>query len=66
MFKLCRTLAYSSFKVTSCVSIYAFSWLVAIPIGITSSAVGIKICTITGGIKRYTSIVKKWRRSMIK
>ena len=38
-------------RVTGCVSISALASLVAIAVGITSSAVGIKICTITGGIK---------------
>ena len=48
--------------VTGCVSISAFASLVAIPVGITSSAVGIKICAITVGIKTYI----KRRRSMKK
>ena len=39
--------------VTLRVSISAFALLVAIPIGIMSSAVGIKICAITAGIKIY-------------
>ena len=45
--------------ITGCVSIYAFVSLVCVPIGITSSAVGIKICGITAGIKKYKSIIKK-------
>ena len=32
--------------VTGCVSIFAFASLVGIPVDITSSAVGLKICTI--------------------
>ena len=32
---------------------------IGIPIRITSSAIGLKICAITAGIKRYKSIVKK-------
>ena len=39
--------------VTDCVSISVFSSLVCVPLGITSSAVGLKICVITGGIKNY-------------
>ena len=40
--------------VTVCVSaISAFASLVGIPIGITSSAVGLKICVITAGVKKY-------------
>ena len=45
--------------VTGCVSISAFASLFASPVGITSSAVGIKICAITAGIKTYKSIIKK-------
>ena len=44
---------------TGCVSISAFASLVAIPIGITSSAEGIKICAITAGIKKLKSIIRK-------
>ena len=45
--------------VTGCVSISAFSTFVGIPIGITSSAIGLKICLITAGIKKYKSVIKK-------
>ena len=51
--------------VTECVSVFAFASLVAIPVGIISSALGIKICTITAGIKKCKS-GKKRRRSMMK
>ena len=37
--------------VTGCVSISTFASLVCVPVGSMSSAVGIKICSITGGIK---------------
>ena len=40
------------------VSNFAFASLVAISVGITSSAVGIKICTITARIKKYKPIKK--------
>ena len=33
--------------------------LLGTPIGITSSAIGLKICAITAGIKNYNSIIKK-------
>ena len=36
-----------------CVSISAFASLVDIPVGIASSAVGLKIWVITAGIKKY-------------
>ena len=38
--------------VTGCVSISAFASLFCVPVGITSSAVGLKICAITAGIKK--------------
>ena len=48
--------------VTGCVSISAFASLVAILVGTTSSAVGIKICATTAGIKNYKSILKKRKK----
>ena len=45
--------------VTGCVSIFDFASLVGIPMGITSTAVELKICVITAGIKKYESIIKK-------
>ena len=45
--------------VTACILISAFASLVVILVGITSSAVGLKICVITAGIKKYNSIIKK-------
>ena len=49
---------------TGCVSVSVFSALVAIPIilGITSSALGMKICAIAIGIKKYKSIIKKEKK----
>ena len=32
------------------------------PIGITSSAIGWKICAIAAGIKKYKSIIKKKKK----
>ena len=61
----CRVLNYIEhflffiFTVTGFVSISAFASLVSIPIGITSSAIRLKICVITVGIKRCKSIIKK-------
>ena len=45
--------------VTGCVSISAFVFLVGIPIGITSSVIGLKCCVTTAGIKNYKSIIQK-------
>ena len=40
-------------KITGCVSISAFASLVCVPVGNASSAVEMKICKITTGIKKY-------------
>ena len=45
--------------ITGCVSLSAFTSLLGMQIGITSSAIGSKNCVITAGIKRYNSINKK-------
>ena len=37
--------------ITGCVSISAFTSVVGIPIAVTSSAIGLKICVITARIK---------------
>ena len=63
--KVCRVLNYIEYSlilistVTGCVSISAVASLAGTLIGITSSAVGLKICVSTAGIKRYESIIKK-------
>ena len=36
--------------------------LVSIPTGITSSAIGLRMCAITAGIKKYKSIIKKKKK----
>ena len=51
--------------ITGCVSISALASLVGIPLGITSSAIGLKICIITAGIKKYKSTNKERKRNMI-
>ena len=48
--------------ITECVSISAFTSLVGIPIEITSSSIGLKICAITAGFKKYKSIIKKKKK----
>ena len=45
--------------VTGCVSVAAFASLVCVPSWLASFAVGIKICAISGWIKKYKSIIKK-------
>ena len=62
--KVCTTLNYIEHflilgsTITGCVSISAFASLVGIPVGITSSAIGLEICAITSGIKKLKSIIK--------
>ena len=57
--KTCKCLNYVEHllilvsTVTGYVSISVFASLVCIPVGITSSAVGKNICTITARIKKY-------------
>ena len=57
-FKSYWKVTFSTSAVTGCVSISAFPSLVGIPVYITSSAVGLKICAITAGIKKYKPIIK--------
>ena len=42
--------------IISCDSISRFASLVCVPVGITSSVVGIKICAITSGIKNLSQL----------
>ena len=37
--------------------------MIGIPIGITSSTIGLKICPITAGIKKYKLIIKKKKKN---
>ena len=48
--------------ITGCVSISAFASLIGIAIGITSSAMGLKIRATTAVIKKYKSIKKKKKK----
>ena len=41
---------------------FYFWFLVDIPIRIASSAIGLKICPISAGIKKYKSLVKKKKK----
>ena len=44
---------------TGCISISDFAPLIGVPIEIASFAIGLNICAITAGVKRYKSIIKK-------
>ena len=54
------------FKKLLVVSASAFHSLVVIPVGISSSAVGISICVIIAGIKNYKSMIKKKKKKQYK
>ena len=67
--KVCRTpnfierfLILAS-EITECFSISVFASFVGIPMGITSSAVGLEFCAITAAIKKCKSIIKKKRKT---
>ena len=49
-------------RVTGCVTISAFAFLICVLMGITSSTIGLKICVITAGIKKYKSVIKKKKK----
>ena len=56
--KVCKTLSYienfliSASTISGFISIFAFTSMIGIPIGITSSTIGLKICAM------YKSIIK--------
>ena len=66
--KICTTLncienfLISASTITGCISISPFTSLIGIPIGITSSATGLKICAIAEGVKKYKSIIEKKKK----
>ena len=63
--KVCITLNYIEYFcilvsiTTGCISISDFAPLIGVPIEIASFAIGLNICAITAGVKRYKSIIKK-------
>ena len=70
--KICTTVNYIEHflilasTITGCFSISAFASLVGTPVGIMSSAIGLKICAITARIKNYMSIIKKKKKKLDK
>ena len=68
--KICTTLNYIeyflivAFTITGCISISSFASLVDIPIGITSSAIELKVSAITAEIKSCKSIIKKKKKKV--
>ena len=69
--KVCTTLNYIEHflilpsTITGCVSISTFASLVGVPIGVTTSGIGLKICAITAGIKKYKPIIKKKKNKLV-
>ena len=67
--KVCTTLNYIEHflilasTITWYISISVFASLLGIPIGITSSVIGLKICAIVAGIKKYKSVIKKKKKN---
>ena len=63
--KVCTTLTYIEHSfilastITECISVSTFASLLGIPIGITSSVIGLQIWVTAAGIKKYRSIFKK-------
>ena len=66
--QVCKDLNYFEYflifisAVSDFISVSAFASLVGVPVGIADSAVGLKICAITAGIKKYRSIIKKKKK----
>ena len=66
--KVCRALNYFEHflvfvsALSGSVSISAFVSLVGFPVGIASCGVGLKICAVTAGIKKFKSIIKEKRK----
>ena len=48
--------------ITGCISISAFASLLAIPMGITSPKINLKICSTTVGIGKYKPIITKKKK----
>ena len=70
--KVCTTLNYIEHflilvsTITGCISISDFASLIGISIGITSSAIGLKMCTIAARIKMFKLIIKKKKKKLDK
>ena len=66
--KFCTTLNYIEHfliipsAVSGCISVFAFSSFLGIPLVITNSLLGLKTCAITAEIKKYKLIIKKKKK----
>ena len=69
--KVCTTLNYIEYvlilasTIAGCISISAFASLIGIPIGITSSAIGLKTCAIAAGQELSQELRKKKKHDKI-
>ena len=52
-----------AYVVTGCISLLFFVSLFGVPIGTTSSAIGLKVCAQIAGIKRHRSIIVKKKKN---
>ena len=52
--------------ITGYISISTFTSLLGIPLGITSSEIGLKMCVIAAGYKNYKPIIKKKKKKQNK
>ena len=61
--KVCATLNYMKYflilasTMTGCISVSASASLIGISLGISSFVIGLIICAITVGVKKYKSII---------
>ena len=66
--KVCPTLNYMRYflilasTMTGCISVSASASLIGISLGISSFVIGLKICAITVGVKKYKSIIQKKKK----
>ena len=65
---MCTTLNYIELflvlasTITGYILISAFTFLIGIPLGIMSSAIGFKIYAINARVKKYKAIIKKKKK----
>ena len=66
--KVCATLNYMKYflilasTMTGCISVSASASLIGISLGISSFVIGLIICAITVGVKKYKSIIQKKKK----
>ena len=67
--KVCTTLNYNenffilASTITACILLSDFASLLGILIGVTSSAIGLTVCAVAAGIKKYKTIIKKNKKN---